>query len=730
MLIHRKHGSAVQHTKPVKERLGCDFVVAVAGSPNVGKTTLYNVLTRAAELVANWPGATVDIKYGRIRVDSATICLVDLPGTYSINGTGPEEAIARDFLLYGKPDAIIVLADSTNLERTLLLPIELLELFDRVIVVLTKIDEAERRGIIVNTKKLSSILGVPVVSVSALHGDGIDELKRTLLGLLRGEIAAKSRIRVVIPKDYSRLHDSITSVLAECKVEERVAKWIAIQAIAGAEWVWDLVEHYCGSELRQKLTSKINTLLGKATSDKVALALTIEKYNLISRMYSECVSMKKGSFQESEAYVAISRLDALFLHPLLGPLASLAMLLALFVVSFSIALGTPLDIVLEYMGYSSEAELVAEYSLVSITAKLMDKIAETVSSMIDHPVLSRLVGEGVLSSSYGVGLVVSFLPLVGVFMALIAAFEDSGLAPRIASGFDKIFKAFGVSGKAVFPMILSFGCNVPGTVSTRIMESNVERLALIQSIAFVPCTARYIVIVALATAYFKGATRAFASFAVYMIAVVTFLVSLKLLTLVKGYKPEDLLLELPPLKKPSFRVIWWLTWSKVKEFLVRAGTIILIASVVLWVLTNYGPEGYIGLTGNVADSYAAKLGSLLSPYVEFLVDVNRSISWRIAYGFMAGFIAKEAFLEALAVVAPRANVSTTVAASLKAYGLTPVQAFTVLVAVTLYIPCLATVAAIYSESRSLKLTVASMVYTFSIATAVALAVRMILSLVI
>jgi len=241
---------------------------------------------------------------------------------------------------------------------------------------------------------------------------------------------------------------------------------------------------------------------------------------------------------------------------------------------------------------------------------------------------------------------------VAVFMSLVAVLEDSGLIPRIAAGMDKLFSRFGVGGKAVFPALLSFGCNVPAVFSARIMDNEYERRAVIFALPLLPCTARYTVIMAFAYAYFSGIKASLVAFTVYVIAITAFLLTVRLYTYIKGVEPAEFLLELPPLKKPSLRVVWWLTWSKLKHFLARAGTLILVASIVLWVLANYGPQGYLGGNGDPAASYAAMLGRAIAPYAKLVSGVNDSLAWRIGFGIIGGFVAKEVFLDSLASVSP------------------------------------------------------------------------------
>jgi len=695
----------------------CGKIVALLGAPNVGKTTLFNVLTGSTELVANWPGATVSVRYVKRRFDGIEACIVDLPGTYSIHGTGPEERVTREFIISNRVDLLLVLVDSTNIERGLFLALDALELTPRVAIVLTKIDDAMSRGINIDVDKLASELGVPVVAVSAVKNIGIDKLIGLVKEALEGSKKWDPRVGVIVPKEIRDLHSRLASELEHAGLEKRLAEWLAARLLEGAGWAEELLRKLLPQHA-ERILRLVTELRAEAERRGVdlATAFVAAKYELASRLRLEVV-------QETQpASPGLSRIDAIFLHPLLGPLAGFAMMFLVFFITYAVTTGSPIDMILDWLGFHRAAELVAEYSLMNLVAAAMDRIAETVMSIIPHPVIAKMIGEGVLSSSYGLGLVMSFMPLVAVLMFLIGVLEDSGLVPRIAAGVDKLFRRFGVSGKAVFPAMLSLGCNVPGVLAARVMDSEVERRAVVFAVPLIPCMARFTVLLAFAHVFFPGSlSSSVVVFTVYVIAVTLFLLTLKLARrLMGGEEEEEFVLELPPLKKPSLRVVWWLTWDKLKHFLIRAGTVIVTFSIILWLLANYGPEGYLGGT-SPEKSYAAMLGKAMEPYISAVFGVTKDIAWRLGFGFISGFVAKEVFLDALAAVAPGGG-------GLEAYPLTPAQALAVMVAATLYIPCVATLSAMYSETRSGKLVVAAFIYDMALASVAALAVRLAASL--
>ncbi|BEP17089.1 ferrous iron transport protein B [Pyrofollis japonicus] len=705
-------------------RGSCDYIVALLGAPNTGKTTLFNVLTGSSEFVANWPGVTVAVKTAVLRLNNKRYCIIDLPGTYSILGDTAEERVTRDFLFKNQVDAIIVLADATNLERGLYLPLEVMQIFDNVIIVLTKGDEAEKKGLQIDVEGLSKELGVPVVLVSALEGWGINEILQTLQQLIEQKALKPSPKRVRIPSIEEPLN-KIVSLLRQEGISEKRAKWIALALLRGYEWPYDFLRSELGKRA-EKIISELRRIVKEVEAKGVDLSIEIPKalFDEASRLYESYV---RASEYAAEVVPQISLLDRLLLNPVTGPIISALASIAIIFTAYLIATGSPLDILLDYLGFHKAAEIVSEYNLVNLVAMFMDWIASLVESNISNPIIERMLGEGLLSSSYGVGLVVSFLPLVAVMMLILGLLEDSGILARLAVGFDPIFRRFGVSGKALFPMLVSFGCNVPGVLSTRIMEGEEERRAVMFALPFIPCQARLVVILAFAHVYFSNPLeRALAVFIAYAVPIAAFLLTIKLFAVMKGVEPFEIALELPPVKRPSIKVAWWFTWDKIKHFLVRAGTIIAVASIILWVLANYGPNGYLHYSDQEYDpskSYAASIGRAMAPYVELMIGTNESLAWRIGFGLLGGFLAKEVFLDSLAAVSPASIDNEEEFATLKAYPLEAWQALALLLAVTLYVPCVATMGAIYSESRSIKFTTAVIAYDLVIATLAALLVR-------
>ncbi len=697
----------------------CSIVAALAGSPNVGKTSLFNTLTGRAEKVANWPGVTVELKTAVVRMDGTRVCLVDLPGTYGLSGAGGEEKVARDFLIYEKPDVVVALADSTNLEKTLYLPIEIAEYTGAMVLALTKIDAAEARGIRIDVDGLARELGVRVVATSALKKRGLDELREAIL-----EVAKKpgKPLRV----DYGALEPYIERleelIASECRgLRNGAARWLAVRLLEGLEWTPSVVRGLCGAAAERVLSEaeRLRREYREATGRDPGQDAVAARYRLVERLVSRHV-VRKASVEAQ-----VSRLDAILLRPVVGPLASLAILLGIFMLIFTLNTGFPLNLILDSLGLHNAAALLEEYSIAGLMGMLFDSLAEVARNSLQPEWLASLIADGVIG---GVGLVLSFVPLIALIYAVFGALEDTGIAPRIAVSFDALMRKFGIGGKAVFPAIMGLGCNVPAVAAARIMDTRRERLAVALAVPMVPCQARLVVILAFTAAFFAGlgpAAAAAAALGIYVIAYAAFLFTAWLVSRLVGgeEEEEEYFIELPPLQAPSARVVWWHVRSAVEHFLVRAGTVILVLSIVTWVLTSYTPS--LTPAEDPASSIAAALGKLLAPLAEVTFGVGSEVAWRLGFAFIQGLIAKEVFLDALAMTAP-GGIAGTPEEAVTYLGLTPAQAFAVLVAVTLYMPCIATLATIYAETRSAKMTLGILVYSITLATVAALAARLIL----
>ncbi len=680
----------------------CDIVVAVVGNPNVGKSTLFNALTGKIVHVANWPGVTVSRSEGRVEYKGRRICFVDLPGIYGLSPSSPEGRVARNYLLSGEPDVVLVVADALAPERTLYLPLQLLELTGKLVIALNKIDTAHSLGIHLRCETLSKDLGVPIVPVSALRGVGFEEL---LEAIVRVHEQQEKRAKI----EYGYLEEYIREaekVLAETSKKLRMPlRWLSIQALSGDTEVIELLSKNEPQALEkiESIRKKIIERLGRDPGE----AIVSERYRVIEELLSKHMVRK-------EVKPGLTRFDKLFLGSITGPLISVLILLLAFFTIFSLNTGFPLNVLLEELGHPHAAEVIEEFSISGLMGKgfsiLGDAVAKTLESR-GHPVLASLLADGVIA---GVGAVLSFLPLIMMAYAVLGALEDIGIASRIALAFDSVLRKFGYTGKAVFPFMISMGCNVPGVMATRALEGRGERLVTALTAPLIPCQARLVVLMAFASAFFRSSFHmAVSVVSVYMVSFVLVLVLAPLFyRVLKVEKPPELAMEIPPMHRPSLKVVWWHTWDNSVHFVKKAGTIILVLSIVSWLLLNYGPGG---VAEEPQDSYAFMLGKALAPIFK-LYGLSGEASWKIAFAFENGFVAKEGVLEAIALL----HSSESPIDALRSLHLTGAQAFALMLAMSLYVPCLATIAIIYSETRSAKIAILAVAYMMILAITVSL----------
>ncbi len=662
---------------------------------------------------------TVELKLGIREYGGRRICFVDLPGTYGISGTSLEEVVTREFIVSSKPDVVMVLVDSTAPERTLYLAIQVLELTPNVVLVFTKTDEAHPKGIHIHYDKLEEYLGIPVIPVSALKGEGIRDLLEALLNY-------KSRIKRSGPLiiDYGPLEHFIREIASmieeEGALHQYPSRWVAIRLLEGDMRIEDLLKHEGMEVLLKRVWSVIDSARRVLGSDLTELAIR-QRFAFVDSLVRRVVVRTRVEGGSS--------LEKILRRPLAGLLFSTALTLGVFLLIFSINTGFPLNILLELAGQEGLAEAVSTYSLsgvVSMGFNELSSLAESGLSAVNAPHwLVSLVANGIIP---GVGSVLSFFPLILMVFLFLATLEDSGLMPRMAVAFHSTLSRFGLSGRAVYPLVISVGCNVPGVMTSRTSLDDVERHELIFSVPFIPCQARLVVGLAFAMALFKSAVmQAVAVVFIYVLGAVTALLTAIIIRrAIYGVRePPELIMELPPIHKPKAKVVWWLTWDNTKHFLRKAGLIIFSLSIVVWALLYTGPEGYLpDVYGEnfFQHSFAAIIGNAVAPALTPF-GLNYTQAWKVGFALVNGFVAKEVVLDSLSVLHGGANP----VAAIKALGLNIAQGLGILAFITLYLPCLATLAVMYQESKSLKKTLISLIYMMGLAYVVALLVYYITS---
>jgi len=730
-----------------------DMVVAVAGQPNVGKSTLINrLLGHALSHVGNWPGKTVDILAGIVEFQGFRILFVDLPGTYGLSGTSEEEEITRKYLIgvYSEekhrhrrsicekcplsifcssprfcparvleqlvrrkralspiqysPDLVIAVVDATALERTMYLAVSILEVHPNVIIAVNKIDEAYNRGIYVDVNKLSRKLNAPVVPISALKGEGMKELLSAIIREWKRIHLRKKRLVI----DYDILEPyirNLESIVRKIKALRKYpTRWIAIRLLEGDKEFLEIIRS-SDRELYKQVLREIDAAKGNVGMNLEDVISSL-RYSFVSEILKDVIQ-EKTKIRLPEH--VLKTFDRIIMAPVIGPVVSIGVIFLTMFAAFSINIGFPLNVILESIGYQDIASMLEEYSLVSILdlvfGTLLDTFKEILISFLPEIIVGFIV-DGILS---GLFFILTFMPLIFIVLFMLTLLEDSGILARIAMSLDSIFAKIGLSGKASFPLFLGFGCNVPAVMASRTMMTREEKIAVILASPFVLCQARMIVLIAIATIAFRDPLyQALAITTVLLLSVLLYVfvagISMKLL----GKKGEEssLIIDIPPLRKPSLRVAWWNSWILTKHFLEKAGTIIVLLSALVWALLSFGPSGYgVG----ISESYAALLGKALSPVALLWGISNPDSAWKIMFAFFQGFIAKEGLIVTIAQFA-----EGSFEGAWQALGLSPLQSFAILIAMMTYVPCVATLVTMYHELKSWKLVLLGIVLMVSL----------------
>ncbi|MEM4965373.1 MAG: ferrous iron transport protein B [Sulfolobales archaeon] len=698
--------------------------VGVVGSANVGKSTLFNILTGGSSKVSNWPGTTVEMKRGDVSYDGAHYIFVDLPGISGYKAYSIEEKISRRYLLRGGYNVIISVGDLTSLERSLYVSMAIAEMTSRTIIAINKIDlfpEDLSRSFV---EYLREKIGVPVVGISALKKIGVETLLKEISEM--GKISCENSKSFYI--DYGELNryiEDIERVLEDSKEsrERRDCRinlrGLAIGFLAEDPEVEDYIREFFGEEILKKIR-EIRERARREVDQDLDLRIINSRYSFIERIVRDS-PLKEYISQE---IYKRSFIDRMIEKPGGGLLLLVGFLLTLFLVVFTINTGFPLTIILSALGLEKVASIIESYSITGLMSLLFSSISESIKenlAFLPKPLVS-LLADGVIP---GVGAVLSFIPVIFLVSIGFAMLEDSGVATRIALGLHRGFSRLGFSGRFVYPLIVSLGCNVPGVMLSRTAMDSRERIVQILSIPFIPCQARLIVAIIFSQAIFPGKPfeQALLLLLLYVIGVGLTLLSGYILsrTIVReSYSPE-LVIELPPLHRPYLRVVGWISWSYTREFIVKAGFIIFLLSIFIWFLSSFGPQG---LASEFSESYAFSIGSIIQPLLS-IYGINSSVGPIIGFTLIQGFVAKEGLVSSLAILMGYEDPVEAVSH----LGLTTLQMISMLVFMMLYVPCMATLSMIYQETRSIKWTLFSIAYMMIIAFIVSLSVFLLLELV-
>jgi len=660
--------------------------VALVGIPNVGKSLIFNRLTGGKAWVGNWPGVTVEKKIGKLRINGAEAEVVDLPGIYSLTAYSIDELIARNFIIEENPDVVVCIASAVNLERSLYLAISLLELGANVVLDLNMIDLAEKEGYKVDSARLGGLLGVPVIETIATTGYGIDKLKNAI----RKALQEKGRnVRIVnYGREVEEAIEKLEKLIEELTPEltsKYPARWLAIKLLEGDSDVLSKVVKLPRGEAVVSHARSLKECLERKVGD-------LESY-IIKRRYERVLEITKAVVRKvvAPAISLTDAIDSVLTHKVLGIPFALSILYLLFRFAFEVS--TPFVDLID----------------VAINGYLHDLVIG-ITTLPEW--LTSLLADGVIA---GVGTVLTFLPVVAFFFLGFAVFEDVGYIARIAFLVDKLFSKFNLPGKTIIPLIIGFGCNVPGVMATRTIEDENDRktAALIAPLA--SCNARlpvYLVIGAAVLGYSAG----FAVLSMYALGI--------LLALLMGFAfrrflfrglSSGFVMELPPYMKPNIGNVAMKTWERTKKFLFKAGTVIFLGAVVVWFLSVTGPTGYLG-PDHIEESFAGIIGNWLSSTILKPLGWD----WRASVALLFGFIAKEVVVGTFGVLYGVGEEEETVAHAIaEHHSFTPLTGYAYMAFVLIYIPCVATLAAIRGE-LGLKYAILALVYEIVLAYVVAL----------
>ena len=651
--------------------------IALAGNPNCGKTTMFNALTGANQYVGNWPGVTVEKKEGKLK-NQKDVTVTDLPGIYSLSPYTLEEVVSRDYLLKEKPDVIIDLVDATNIERNLYLATQLLEIGIPVVIALNMVDLLKKNNIHINVKGLSSALGCPIVETSALKGTGLKEVVDEAI-----KCANQHRVpskQMEFPKAVEKAVNEIES-LVPANISEENKRWYAVKLLERDSKVKE------GLNLPASAQSKIEEIasnLEKAEDDDTESIVTDGRYQYIQKVVSANVKRSGNKMTVSD------KIDRIVTNRILG--------LPIFILTMFIVY---------YVSVTTVGTMVTDWTNDSFVGTIQGVVADGLSGVGVADWLVSLVSDGIIG---GLGAVLGFVPQMAILFLFLSILEDCGYMVRIAFVMDRVFRHFGLSGKSFIPLLISSGCGIPGIMASKTIEADNDRRLTIMTATFIPCGAKLPVIALMGgimTAYVTGdyVAAGFITPLMYFIGVVAVLVAAIILKKTKPFsgKPAPFVMELPQYHIPSAKTVLLHVWERLKGFIIKAGTILFLATVIMWVLSSIGSTGSgIGFVEDSNDSIMAILGGILAPIFAPLGFGK----WQPVAASISGFSAKESIVSTMGVLAnvagDDAEDTMIVGAAIKAWFPSAVAAFSFLLFNLLDSPCLAAISTMAHEMQSRK----------------------------
>ncbi len=653
--------------------------IALAGNPNSGKTTLFNALTGANQFVGNWPGVTVEKKEGRLKGESDVI-ITDLPGIYSLSPYTMEEVVARNALIDQRPDALLNIIDATNLERNLYLTTQLTELGIPMVVALNMMDVVRKNGDRIDVATLSERLGVPVMEISALHEEGVMDAAKRAVEMARSGIKTVPQHRFAGSIEHALAH---IEEAALHDMPEEQQRWFAVKIFERDERVIEKLN--ISKEVMSHIETDIAACEAEMEDDAQSI-ITAARYSWISSIIDGCLKKSKRGMSVSD------RIDLVLTHRIWGlPIFAVIMVLVYYIAISSVG-GILTD-------WTNDV-LVGEW-IIPAAQRFFEGIGTA-------PWLTGLIVDGIIS---GVGSVIGFVPQMLVLFLMLCILEDCGYMARVAFIMDRLFRRFGLSGKSFIPMLIGSGCGVPGIMASRTIEQERDRRMTIMTTTFIPCGAKMPIVALLAGAVFGG--KWWVAPSDYFIGVAAIIISCIILIKSNPFagEPAPFVMELPAYHWPSVKNVLRGTWERGWSFIKKAGTIITLASVVVWFTSSFGfVNGAFGMVEDIDTSILANIGKAIA----FLFAPLGFGTWQATVATLLGLVAKEEVVGTFGTLFAVAGDALEMVEAGEFAGLaniasqfTPLSAYSFLVFNLLCAPCFAAIGAIRREMNSGKWTLAA-----------------------
>jgi len=654
--------------------------IALAGNPNCGKTTMFNALTGANQYVGNWPGVTVEKKEGKLKGKRKNddIIVTDLPGIYSLSPYTLEEVVSRDYILNDDPDVIIDLVDATNIERNLYLTTQLIETGVPVVIALNMTDLLEKRGIKIDTNRLSMLLDCPIVETSALKQTGLDTLIETAI-----KVANKKEVdlpREIFSKEMEAAVADVKGVLPDTISEDK-KRWYAVKFLENDSKV---VESMNLSAAAKAAVDKDRKELETKHDDDMESIVTDERYKFIQKIVETTVKKGKDKLTTSD------KIDRIVTNRILGIPIFIAVMFIVYYISVT-TIGT----------------IVTDWTNDTFVGAIQDIASKGLEAAGISSVIEGLVVDGIIG---GIGAVLGFVPQMAILFLFLSILEDCGYMVRIAFVMDRVFRHFGLSGKSFIPLLISSGCGIPGIMASKTIEQDNDRRLTIMTATFIPCGAKLPVIALMGGVMASYATGSYTAGGLmapimYFVGIVAVLVAAIILKKTKPFsgKPAPFVMELPQYHVPQAKTVLLHVWERLKGFIIKAGTILFLACVVMWFLGGFGfTNGGFGLVDDSADSLLAVIGGFIAPIFAPLGFGE----WQPVAASLSGFTAKEAIVSTMGVLAnvaeSQSEDTVTVAQAIQNWFPSAVAAFSFLLFNLLDSPCLAAIATMAQQMQSKK----------------------------